>query len=319
MTEPLAADMGREPPPPPFRLLLSGSSGLVGSILRQALASSGHTVVPLLRHPPSNPASPSVHWDFSPDRTPWERLEGFDVMIHLGGAGISDRRWTPTYRKTILESRIVPTRELAEAAARLRHPPALLLVASATGFYGNRPWPEVVDEDSPPGEGFLSEVVRQWEAAAAPAGEAGIRVVHLRLGMVLSRQGGALARMLSAFRSGLGGPLGSGRQPLSWVSGKELPSIVQHVMSHSSLHGPVNAVSPEPLPQRDFARALGRALHRPAFLPLPGWCVKLLFGEMGRALLLGGARVEPRRLLGSGYRFHFPTLKAALETELSPS
>ncbi|HZO50568.1 MAG TPA: TIGR01777 family oxidoreductase [Gaiellaceae bacterium] len=293
-----------------MKVAVTGSSGLIGSALVPALRAAGHEPLRLVRRPTG--AADEVRW--SPEE-PLDTgaLAGVGAIVHLAGQSI-DGRWTARRKRAILESRTHGTRRVAEAAAALE-PHPVLLCASAMGFYGDRGDEELPD-GAPRGEGFLAGVVEAWEAAADPARAAGVRVVHFRHTLVLSRRGGALARMLLPFRLGLGGPIGSGRQWWSWIALDDLVGAYLHALS-GPLEGPVNAAAPEPVRNRDFARALGRALHRPAVLPVPAFAVRAVFGEMGRELLLASARVLPTRLQASGYAFRHRTLDAALAHEFA--
>lgn len=293
---------------------VSGSNGFVGSFLGATLSGAGLRVVGMLR-PPSQPGTDSLMWDPETGRVEGGALGELDAVVHLAGENLASRRWTDGRKRSIRASRVDATRRLCRFLAGLQRPPAVLVSASAVGYYGDR-GSETVDEDSPPGEGFLASVCREWEAATEPARGAGIRVANLRLGMVLGPKGGALAQMLPAFRLGLGGPLGSGRQFVSWVSLEDVAGAVQHVLKSEELSGPVNVVAPAAVPQREFARCLGKALSRPSFLPVPSFVLRLLFGEMARELLLSGARVHPARLLASGYRFRHPELEGAFRSLL---
>jgi uncharacterized protein (TIGR01777 family) len=237
------------------------------------------------------------------------------AVVHLAGAGIADRRWTDAYKKEILDSRVGPTRALSAWLASRPQRPATLICASAIGFYGNRD-DEALDERSAAGNGFLAEVCVAWERAADPARDAGVRVVHLRTGIVLSRDGGALAKMLPAFRAGVGGPLGSGEQFMSWVSVDDYVAGTTHAIGTSALAGPVNITAPMPVTSREFAEVLARVLHRPALFRVPAVAVRTLFGEMGQALLLDGQRVLPAALLASGYVFRHQDLEDALRHAL---
>ena len=281
--------------PPPLVVAISGSHGLIGSALAARLASDGHEVRRLPRGA------------FEPDA-----LEGLDAVVHLGGAGIADKRWTKARRRLIQESRVQGTQNLVAALARLSRKPSVLVSASAIGYYGSR-GEERIDEGAASGSGFLAEVCRAWEAAAEGAERAGVRTVMARIGIVLTPRGGALAKMLLPFRLGLGGPIGSGQQGFSWVAHDDGVGALLHAIRTSTLRGPVNVVAPEPVSQREFARALGRALGRPAVLPLPAVAVRTLFGQLGEEALLSGAFVLPRRLSESGFRFSFPSLPGALE------
>lgn len=255
--------------------------------------------------------------DWHPDgRAPESAaLEGLDALIHLAGEGIADRRWSAAQKARIRESRRLGTAGLARALASMRRPPSLFVSASAVGIYGDR-GAELLDETSAAGSGFLPETCLQWEAAADPARAAGLRVIHLRIGIVLSRHGGALARMLPPFSFGLGGRIGDGSQYMSWISRHDLLRAIEFCLEHRTLEGPLNLVAPQPVQNREFARTLGRALRRPALLPLPAIAVRLLLGEMGQALLLEGARVLPKRLLDAGFRFAQPSLREGIEAAL---
>jgi uncharacterized protein (TIGR01777 family) len=239
-------------------------------------------------------------------------LEGCDAVVHLAGENVGTGRWTAARKAAIRDSRVNGTRFLCDALAGLARPPKTLVCASAIGYYGDR-GADVLTEESPPGAGFLPEVCREWEAASAPAAQKGIGVVALRIGMVLSPKGGALARMLPLFRAGLGGVIGGGRQYVSWVALDDLVGIVLHALQSGELRGPVNAVAPRPVTNREFTKALGDALSRPTPLPVPAFALRLAVGrEMADALLLASARAVPRRLEETGYRFRFPELPAAL-------
>ena len=256
-----------------------------------------------------------------------EALEGCAAAIHLAGANVAAHRWTPAYKREMTESRVQSTRALAAAMAGLRHPPQTLLVASAIGIYGNRP-NEFLDESSAPGSGFLADLCRQWEAAAQPAVDAGIRVVHLRFGVVLaphassgSKRGSnsdALARMLPIFRLGLGGPLGSGLQWMSWISLTDALSAMLFILDNPSLAGPVNLTAPNPVTNADFTRVLARQLHRPAALTVPPVALRVALGEMADDALLSSARAYPARLITAGFKFAHSTLEHALASTLSP-
>lgn len=266
------------------------------------------------REPRANSAE--IFWN--PDTGDLEpaRIEGLDAVVHLAGENIAAGRWTKDRKRVIRESRSKGTSLLSRTLAGLDRKPRVLISASAIGFYGHR-GDESVDEDSPPGQGFLSEVCREWESAAEPARAAGIRVVNPRIGMVLSADGGALTRMLGPFKAGLGGVVGDGRQYLSWISIDDLVAALMRILSDERLQGPVNAVSPGPVTNREFVTTLARVLHRPAVVPMPAMAVKLMFGEMGQSLLLEGARVKPTRLLRSGFVFQYPDLESALRHELA--
>ena len=296
-----------------MRILISGASGLIGSAIRPALAGAGHSSSALVRR---SPLGDEVQWDPAQPLDP-QKLDGFDAIVHLAGKNISGR-WSEKFKREVRESRVLGTQTLATAAAesfRRTGLPRAFVAASATGYYGNR-GDEELTEDSKPGSGFLAEVCAEWEAAASPAAEAGIRVVNLRIGVVLAKHGGALQAMLPAFRLGLGGPVGDGRQYMSWITLDDVVGAFLFALDNDRLRGPVNAVAPQPVRNAEFVRALGQALHRPAFFPLPAFVVRTLFGEMGEALLLGSARVEPAKLKTAGYEFRHPDLPGALRETL---
>jgi len=292
-----------------MKVLVSGSTGLVGSALVQDLARAGHRVLRLVRTPPQS--VDEVHWDATAGRLDVAKLSDVDAVVHLAGESIAEGRWSPAKKARIRDSRVVGTSFLAESLAKLPQRPKSLVCASAVGYYGDR-GSEVLREDSAPGTGFLADVCRAWEAAADPARAAGIRVVHLRIGVVLARKGGALAKMLPPFRWGLGGPLGPGTQYMSWITLDDLVAILRRASEDATYTGPINAVAPEAVTNAQFARVMGKVLRRPAFLPAPAAAIRLLLGEMADALLLASARVEPARLITLGYRFAFPSLEGAL-------
>jgi uncharacterized protein (TIGR01777 family) len=239
------------------------------------------------------------------------RFDGVDAVVHLAGENIAAGRWTSARKAEIRQSRVEGTRRLCEALARLAQPPRVFVSASAIGFYGDR-GAQTLTEESGAGSGFLPDVCREWEAATEPASQAGIRVVNLRFGMVLSPAGGALQKMLPPFKLGLGGRIGSGAQFMSWIAIDDAVGAIHQALSAESLRGPVNAVAPTPVTNAEFARTLARILRRPAFMPVPQFAARLAFGEMADALLLASARVMPVRLQESGYHFRFPELEGAL-------
>lgn len=300
-----------------MNVLVTGSTGLVGSALVSFLEASGSRVTRLVRSQPRPvpPRRDEVFWDPDAGRLDSSALEGLDAVVHLAGENIAGR-WTARKKARIRESRINGTCLLAEALAGLARPPAVLVAASAIGYYGDR-GETVLKEESSPGEGFLAGVCRDWEAAAKPAVQKGIRVVHLRIGLVLSRAGGALARMLPPFKLGFGGKIGSGKQYVSWIAIDDLVRAIGLVLAEKGLAGAVNAVAPNPVTNLEFTRTLGRVLHRPTIFPLPAFAARLAFGELGQELLLASQRVEPARLLASGYSFRFPGLEGALGHVLS--
>ncbi len=302
-----------------MRVLLSGSHGLVGRALGATLASGGHTVVPLLRHPAPT-GTPGVGWDpagGTVDEAALAALGPYDAVVHLAGAGIGDRRWSAAYQREIRHSRAGPTRLLAGTAAGLHPVPAVFVSASAVGYYGDR-GDEVLTEESGPGTGFLAEVCGDWEAATAPA-EGATRVVRLRTGIVLDRRGGALARQLPLFRLGLGARLGGGDQYVSWITLADEVAAIVRAVEDARLVGPVNLCAPAPVTNAEFTRALGRALHRPAALAVPRRAVEILLGtEMAGELLFSSQRAVPARLEAVGHPFAHPELDGALGAVLAP-
>jgi uncharacterized protein (TIGR01777 family) len=292
----------------PKRILVSGASGPIGKALLPALTAQGAAVSCLVRH--SAVGKDQITWDPSRSLAP-ESVSGFDAIIHLAGETIVGR-WTEAKKRRIVDSRVQGTSHLAEAAAKASQPTGVLISASAVGYYGNR-GDEVLREDSGSGEGFAAEICRQWEAATEPAVKAGIRTVLMRFGVVMSAQGGALPKMLPPFRMGLGGRLGDGRQWSPWVSVRDVVGAIQHALNHESLSGPVNTVAPNPVTNAEFTRILASVLKRPAIFPMPAFAVRLIFGEMGQELFLGSQRVEPAKLVASGYHFQHPDLMDALK------
>jgi uncharacterized protein (TIGR01777 family) len=296
-----------------MRVLVSGSTGLIGGALVKVLEREKHEVVRLSRT--DAVSAPRILWDPRSGRVEARLLEGFDAVVHLGGESIAAGRWTPALKEKIRESRVTGTTFLAQTLAGLSRPPKVFVCASAIGFYGDR-GEERLTETSPAGEGFLPEVCRAWEASCAPAAEKGIRVANLRFGVVLSSRGGALKKMILPFRWGLGGIMGTGRQWWSWVGLGDVVGSIRHVFATESLFGPVNVTAPSPATNADFTRALGRALRRPTLFPMPAFAARWVLGEMAEALLLASARVEPEKLLSSGYTFLQPDLAAALPSLL---
>jgi uncharacterized protein len=292
----------------PLRVAVTGASGMVGEALVPQLGADGHTVQRLVRSREAAGGG-DVYWSPSAGEIDAAALEGVDAVVHLAGENLG-HRWTAERKRRIRASRVEGTRLLAETLAGLARPPAVLVSASAVGYYGDR-GDELLDEAAPLGEGFLAEVVRDWEAAAEPARTAGIRVVHPRMGVVLSASGGALARLLLPFRLGVGGPVGSGRQWLSWITRADAVAVIVRALSDEELRGPVN-VAAGAVRFGDFARALGRVLHRPALLPVPAPALRLVFGEMADATLLASARVDAAVLRSRGHRFLHPELEGAL-------
>lgn len=288
----------------PQHFLVSGAGGLVGRALLPYLTTGGHRVTPLRRDGGAPFASVGEN-----------EADPVSAVVHLAGEPIAGARWNRAVKQRILESRVQGTRALCESLARWRHKPRVLVSASAIGFYGDR-GVEPLDESAAPGEGFLAHVCREWEAATAPARDAGIRVVHLRIGVVLTSAGGAPAQLLTPFRLGAGGRLGDGRQYMSWIGLDDLLDAILHASMHDRLEGSVNAVSPRPTTNAEFTDVLGRVLRRPAWFPIPAPVARAVFGEMADEMLLASTRVEPARLIRSGFTFRTPTLDAALRHTL---
>jgi len=296
-----------------MRVLLTGSHGLIGSALTARLRKEGHETVRLVRHPPR---TGEAFWSPPTGEIDLSSCAPLDAVVHLAGENIASGRWTAARRARIEQSRVSGTRLLTSTLAALDPPPRVCVSASAVGYYGNR-GDEPLNESSPRGSGFLAELCQEWEKAAAPAQQAGIRTVLFRIGIVLSRSGGALARMLLPFRLGLGGRLGTGRQYMSWIVLDDLLRALIHCIESESLAGPLNAVTPRPVTNREFSKTLGKILGRPALLPVPAPLLRLLLGPMADELLLSSARVEPAALLDSGFVFEQENLTAALRSVLS--
>jgi uncharacterized protein (TIGR01777 family) len=292
-----------------MKVAVSGASGLVGSALIPYLAESGHEVVRLVRAEARKPDE--LRWD--PERALLEesQWEGVGAVCHLAGENIASRRWTPEQMERIRRSRVVGTRNLCLALARLRKPPSVFLCASAVGYYGDR-GAEWLDEASSRGRDFLADVCSAWEAASEPLEGTSARIAHMRFGLVLSGEGGALAKMLPPFRLGVAGKVGSGEQYMSWIGLDDLVAAVAHVLATEGLKGPINFVAPEPVTNATFTKALGRVLHRPTVMPMPAFAARLAFGKMADSLLLAGQRVRPAVLQGSGFRFLHPEIEGAL-------
>ncbi len=296
-----------------MNILVSGSTGLIGSELVSFLSANQHQVLRLVRHPDTRPGE--IYWDPNAGVLNPQSLEGIDAVVHLAGENLAAGRWTVERKRRIRESRIKGTQLLAQTMARLFDPPKVLVSVSAVGYYGDR-GDERLDEESDPGTGFLPDLCRQWEAATQAAMLRGIRVVIPRVGMVLSPKGGALPLMLPVFRLGIGGRLGSGRQFMSWISLEDMVGVIHHVMNNHFLQGPVNAVSPNPVTNREFTQTLAAALSRPSPFVLPSFAARLAFGEMADEALLASTRVYPERLKQSGFKFQFPDLDSALRQSL---
>jgi uncharacterized protein (TIGR01777 family) len=293
-----------------MKILVTGSTGLVGSALIPALKSSGHQIVRLVRSKPKDASE--VYWNPEQGTIKAAELEGLDAVVHLAGENLAVGRWTDEKKQRIRESRVKGTRLLSETLAQLNEKPAVLVSASAVGFYGSR-GDEILTEQSASGSDFLAEVCREWELATQAAAQAGIRVVNLRFGVIFSGEGGALKKMLLPFRMGVGGKIGSGHQYMSWIALDDAVGAIEHALTNETLRGPVNAVAPQAATNREFTKTLGRVLSRPTIFPVPAFAARLAFGEMADATLLSSQRVEPARLKESGYVFKYPELEGALK------
>ncbi len=294
------------------RIAITGASGLVGTALSTALRGEGNDVLAISRHP----AAAEIGWDPARREIDAAALHGVDAVIHLAGASIAGGRWTTARKALLRESRVPPTRWHADTQAQLARPPRVLISASAIGIYGDS-GEDLVDEATPPGDDFLAHLTADWERAADPARDARIRVVHPRFGVILSRRGGALGTMLPPFRLGLGGPMGSGRQWMSWIAIDDVVGGISHALADESLDGPVNYTTQNPVRNAAFAAALGHALHRPAIIRVPAWALRLILGEIADVALLASQRVAPTKLLASGYVVKQPELAGALHYVLA--
>jgi uncharacterized protein len=295
-----------------MKVLITGASGLIGTALQKSFEEKGYEMLLASRSEPKdkNQIKWSMDTGFADDDLP--RLEGLDAVIHLAGENVSGLRWTDEKKKAIRDSRVFGTRTMIEAFAKLEKKPKVFITGSAIGFYGDRDDDEMT-ETSAAGDTFLAKVCKEWEAESRRAEDMGIRTVLLRTGIVLSKDGGALATMLTPFKLGVGGVVGSGQQWMSWVSLDDVVAIINFALENESLRGAINAASPNPVTNEEFTKTLGSVLYRPTFLPLPEFAVNLVFGEMGDALLLASTRVIPKRLVDAGYEFKYTDLKTAIE------
>lgn len=300
-----------------MKIAVTGSSGLVGEAVVQYFREQKHDVVRVVRHNSKTQDKSAVSWNLKQRNIDTAPLEGCDVVIHLAGANIADKSWTPQYKHEIFDSRVSSTAFLSEALAGLKNKPKLLLSASASGFYGNSSVDDIKDESSPVGSGFLSDVCKEWEKATFAAEEAGIRVVHMRIGVVLAPQATIIKKMLPPFWLGLGGNIGSGKQPFSWIGLEDMAPMMLFCIEHEDISGPVNFVAPQPVSNAEFTKVFGKVLKRPTIFPLPAVVVKTLMGEMGETLLLGGVMVQPKRFLDAGYQFKHATLESSLRACLN--
>jgi uncharacterized protein (TIGR01777 family) len=306
------------------RIAVTGASGFLGSAVVEALRADAHDVLRLVRRTPASPGE--VQWDPHAGAVDLSGLAGVDVVVHLAGAGVGDNRWTAAYKDEIHTSRVEGTRTIASACAALSPPPGVLLSSSAIGYYGDT-GEAAVDESGPPGAGFLAEVTRDWEAETLAASGAGVRVVQMRTGVVLSARGGTLGgtvhafgvplRLLTLFRAGVAGPLGSGRQWVSWLALTDYLAAVRFLLAADDIVGPVNLTAPQPVRNKDWVRAIGRAVHRPTVLPVPAFALRAAIGDFADEAVLVSQRVLPRRLEAAGFTFRYPDIDSALATELS--
>jgi uncharacterized protein (TIGR01777 family) len=293
-----------------MRILITGAGGLIGTALQKSFAEKGYEMLLASRSEPKN--EKEIQWSVEDGFAQPERLEGLDAVVHLAGESISGLRWTDEKKKAIRDSRVLGTRNVVEAISKLKKKPRVLIAASALGYYGERGDAEMTESDSP-GDTFLAEVAKDWEAESRRAEDAGIRTVLLRTGIVLSKDGGALGTMLLPFKVGVGGVVGSGKQWMSWISLDDHINVINFSIENENLRGAVNSVSPNPVTNEEFTKIMGEVLYRPTFIPLPEFAVSMLLGEMGDALLLTSTKVLPKRLEDAGFEFKYPELKAALE------
>jgi len=295
-----------------MKILVSGSHGLVGKALTTSLVNAGHEIVSLVRQSANDS---EIEWHPNQGKINGQQLEGFDVVVHLAGESIASGRWTEEKKRKIRESRVKGTELLSSALARLSQPPSTFISASAIGFYGNR-GDELLTEESAPGDGFLPEVCVAWEKATGQSEAKGIRTIHPRFGIILDEKGGALERMLTPFRMGVGGKVGNGKQWMSWIALEDVINALRFLIDEPGSEGPVNFTAPRPVTNADFTEALGSVLSRPTLFSVPAFAARLAFGEMADELLLSSAKVEPERLKESGYQFKHPELSSALKTIL---
>lgn len=294
-----------------MKILISGATGLVGKHLIPTLKAKNHEVYKLVRKTPKN--SDEIEWNAEKGFNEKEqaKLENFDAVVHLAGDNVASENWSDEKKRKIRDSRVVGTRVLVEALKKTKNPPKVFVSASAVGFYGDRQ-DEILTEDSKQGTGFLTDVCTAWEDEIVKAEEFA-RVVFLRIGVVLAKDGGALEKMLTPFKFGVGGTIGSGKQWMSWIALDDLIKIIHFALENENLRGAVNAVAPNPVTNAEFTETLGAVLHRPTVLPVPEFAIKLLFGEMGTTLLLQGARVLPKKLIDAGFDFQFTNLEDAMK------
>jgi len=291
-----------------MKIAIAGGSGLVGSALIPILQSDGNQITRLVR---SSPKPGEIEWHPNQDKVSPQSLEGFEAFINLAGENIAGGRWTDDQKRKIRDSRMNGTHLLSEAIAQMKSKPRVFICASATGIYGDRD-DETLDEQSESGGGFLAGVCREWEQATEPASKAGVRVVNLRMGPILARDGGMLSKLLTPFKMGMGGKVGSGKQYISWVALDDAVNAIKLAIDDASIHGPINIVSPNPVTNEEFTKTLGHVLNRPTALAMPAFAARLAFGEMADEMLLASQRVMPKRLSKAGFQFQYPTLESAM-------
>jgi uncharacterized protein len=292
-----------------MKIAIAGASGLVGSALIPVLTADGASVTRLVR---TSPKAGEIEWHPNENEMKPQSLEGFDVIINLAGENIAGGRWTDEQKRKIRDSRVKGTHLLSEAMAKLESKPGSFICASATGIYGDRDG-ETLDEESESGGGFLAGVCREWELATEPAAKAGVRVVNLRFGPILAREGGMLSKLLTPFKMGMGGKVGSGKQYISWIALEDAVNAIKLAIDDPSIRGPLNVVSPHPVTNEEFTKTLGQVLNRPTALAVPAFAARLAFGEMADEMLLVSQRVLPKRLLAAHFQFHYPELEAAMK------
>lgn len=292
-----------------MKILITGATGLIGQELSKYLETQGHTIYSLTRGKGGDHA---IHWDPEAEQINRPAIEGFDAVVHLAGENIAEGRWTKAKKQRILDSRVDGTEFLCNVLANLVNPPKVLISSSAIGWYGSR-GDELLTEKSGPGEGFLADVCKQWEAATEKAKKAGIRVVNLRTGVVLSNKGGALAKMLLPFKLGAGGVIGNGKQWMSWIGLEDLVRMIEFAITNQTVSGPLNGVAPGAVTNREFTKTLGKVLHRPTIFPMPAFVARIAFGEMADALLLSSSKVVPKTATENGFKFRWNRLEDCLE------
>ncbi|HEX7723156.1 MAG TPA: TIGR01777 family oxidoreductase [Pyrinomonadaceae bacterium] len=291
-----------------MKIAIAGASGLIGSALIPILQSEGNQITRLVR---SSPKPGEIEWHPNQDEVSAQSLEGFACVINLAGENIAGGRWTDDQKRKIRDSRVNGTHLLSEAIGKMNSKPTAFICASATGIYGDRD-DETLDEQSESGGGFLAGVCREWEQATEPASKAGVRVVNLRMGPVLAREGGMLSKLLTPFKMGMGGKVGSGKQYISWVALDDAVNAIKLAIDDESIHGPINIVSPNPVRNEEFTKTLGHVLNRPTALAMPAFAARLAFGEMADEMLLASQKVMPKRLSQAGFQFQYPTLESAM-------